>query len=500
MTDTLEIFGKEYTNVKGFKAKNNNTQTLAYIRPQGTKSIVANGMGIDVSEYASVDVAVDGGGGIDIPTFTVVWDNNFENVLSVSCDKTYAECANLAFNVSVYAEVVETIQGQTEEDYTSALFLVDGGNYLGYTVMFGIMPSYDIRYNSNGTFDITNPSTNYEILDVTENGTYYSESGVICEVNVNVPSSTPQTQVKSVAPSETPQTVTPDSGYLLSEVDVGAISSSYVGSGIARKSSSDLTVSGATVTAPAGYYAAQATKTVASGSATAPASISGTEATVSTGANTLTLTKTVSIMPTVSAGYVTSGTAGNSSVSLTADVTTQAAQTLHPSTSDQTIASGRYLTGAQTIKAVTLSNLTADNIKSGVTVKVGDSTDDDCVASVTGTYEGGGSAKNIQINSGADSVRTNGYSATDITLTVAKTGIYNVSWTAWRSSSSGTMGTNLHRNNSAGTNQQTWTNTYGQHITLTNQSYNAGDTLTLYANSGSSSRYCWVSNLIIEEV
>ena len=68
----------------------------------------------------------------------------------------------------------------------------------------------------------------------------------------------------------------------------------------------------------------------------------------------------------------------------------QAAQTIHPSTSDQTIASGKYLTGAQTVKGVLLTNLSAGNIKKDVVVKIGDSTDDDCVTSVTGTYEGGG--------------------------------------------------------------------------------------------------------------
>ena len=242
-----------------------------------------------------------------------------------------------------------------------------------------------------------------------------------------------------------------------------------------------------------------ATANIPAGSATAPASISGTSATVSTGTNTLTLSKTVSVTPSVSAGYVSSGTAGNSAVSLTASVTTQAAQTIHPSSSDQTIASGRYLTGTQTIKAVTTTNLTAANIKSGVVVEVGDSTDSDCVTKITGTYSGGGSAKNIQVNSGSNSVRTNGYTSTGHSLTVAKTGTYKVSWTAWRSSSQGTMGTNLYRNSTAGTNQQTWTNTYGQHIVLNNQSYTAGDVLTLYATAGSTSRYCWVAGLTIEE-
>lgn len=113
--------------------------------------------------------------------------------------------------------------------------------------------------------------------------------------------------------------------------------------------SSDLTVSGATVTVPAGYYASQASKAVASGSATAPATISGTSATVSTGTNTLTLSKTVSVTPSVTAGYVSAGTAGNSSVTLTASVTTKAAATITPGTSNQTIAAGTYLTGAQTI-------------------------------------------------------------------------------------------------------------------------------------------------------
>jgi len=139
----------------------------------------------------------------------------------------------------------------------------------------------------------------------------------------------------------------------------------YTGT-IETKTSANLSASGATVTAPAGYYATQATKSVSSGSATAPASISGTSASVSTGTNTLTLSKTVSVTPTVTAGYVSSGTAGNSSVSLTASVTTKAAATITPGTSNQTIASGTYLTGTQTISGD--ANLVSANIISGKTI------------------------------------------------------------------------------------------------------------------------------------
>ena len=154
-------------------------------------------------------------------------------------------------------------------------------------------------------------------------------------------------------------------GKMLSGNTAYADGVKYTGT-IASKSGSDLTASGDTVTVPAGYYSAQASKAVASGSATAPASISGTSATLSTGTNTLTLSKTISVTPSVTAGYVASGTAGNSAVSLTASVTTKAAATITPGTSSQSIAAGTYLTGAQTISGD--ANLVASNIKSGVSI------------------------------------------------------------------------------------------------------------------------------------
>lgn len=186
------------------------------------------------------------------------------------------------------------------------------------------------------------------------------------------------------------------SGNLLSpETATGADGEAVTGS-IATKTSANLTASGATVTAPAGYYATNASKSVASGSAATPATSITANPTISvnssTGVITATTSASQSVTPTVSAGYVSSGTAGTVSVSgsATESLTTQAAQTIYPSTSDQSIASGRYLTGAQTIKGVLLTNLSADNIKKDVVVKVGDSVDDDRITAVTGTYEGGG--------------------------------------------------------------------------------------------------------------
>lgn len=199
-----------------------------------------------------------------------------------------------------------------------------------------------------------------------------------------------QSKSVSYTPSESQQTasVTADNGYdALSAVNVtvDAVSSTYVGSGVARRSSTDLTASGATVTAPAGYYASSASKSVASGSATAPATISGTSASVSTGTNTLTLSKTVSVTPSVTAGYISSGTAGNSSVSLTASVNTRSSSDLTASGATVTAPAGYYADAAtKSVSSMTLPT-SASGTSSGTSkATIGRSTSDQYINIPTG--------------------------------------------------------------------------------------------------------------------
>ena len=127
---------------------------------------------------------------------------------------------------------------------------------------------------------------------------------------------TPQMQTKTATytPTESQQTatITADSGYDgLSEVDVtvNAISSTYVGTGITRRSSTDLTASGATVTVPSGYYAEQASKAVASGTAGTPTATKGTVSNHS-----------ISVTPSVTntAGYISGGTKTGTAVTVSA--------------------------------------------------------------------------------------------------------------------------------------------------------------------------------------
>ena len=71
----------------------------------------------------------------------------------------------------------------------------------------------------------------------------------------------------------------------------------------------------------------------------------------------------------------------------TGSMTEKAADTVTPSASDQTINANQYLVGAQTILAVTTTNLLAAYIADGITVKVGCAADDDSVTSVTGSLK-----------------------------------------------------------------------------------------------------------------
>lgn len=141
---------------------------------------------------------------------------------------------------------------------------------------------------------------------------------------------------------------------------------------IPTKTASDLQASGAAVTAPAGYYAEAASKSVASGSASTPATTIQATPTIALNSATGEITASVdaqqSITPAVTPGYVASGSAGavRAQGSDTLQLQTKAAATIMPSTSDQTIAAGQFLTGAQTVKGD--PNLQPGNIVEGVSI------------------------------------------------------------------------------------------------------------------------------------
>lgn len=118
---------------------------------------------------------------------------------------------------------------------------------------------------------------------------------------------------------------------------------------IPSKTDADISVSGRTVTVPAGHYGTQASKSVAT----------VTQATPSV---TVSNTGLITAVAQQNAGYVEAG-----SKSATHQLTTQGGKTVTPGTSQQTaVASGRYTTG--TVYVAGSSNLVPANIKQGVNI------------------------------------------------------------------------------------------------------------------------------------
>lgn len=275
-----------------------------------------------VSAIQAIQTSSGGGGTTtwetmyDASTWIVSSDPNYFIISDYTTPIQAGETYRVTWGTGGTQYICETGQDHTGTTYDGYYF----GNLglVGYPDNNTGEPFFFYRDSANQLLGVTNTSGGQSIYITIEKQT--TSSG----------GSTPSLQAKTnINPTTSSQTITADSGYDgLSSVQINAMPT---------------------------------------GTVTAPSSISGTSATVSTGTNTLTLTKSVSVTPNVTtAGYVSSGTAGNASVSLTASVTTKAAATITPGTTNQTIASGTYLTGVQTIAGD--SNLVSGNILSGKSI------------------------------------------------------------------------------------------------------------------------------------
>ena len=163
-----------------------------------------------VSEIGNIPT---GGGGADMPTFTVTFASDGETIQSVTCDKTYAECCDyLDDNINGAILNIVVTGGDTSTD------MLSNSRYSNGSLTYSLAEWLDVVYTSS-SLTATTPSWLAETLNATTNGTYYPTNGAFTEVNVNVPTGTART-------------------------------------------SADLTANNLTVTAPAGLYASDATKTL----------------------------------------------------------------------------------------------------------------------------------------------------------------------------------------------------------------------------------------------
>lgn len=196
-----------------------------------------------------------------------------------------------------------------------------------------------------------------ETKTVSTNGTYTpSEGKYFSSVTVNVPSSgsaAPVLQAKTTKPSLNEQVITADEGYDgLSSVTVNGI----------QTETKTITDNG-TYTPTSGKYFNSVTVDVQPNLQAKTVEPSESVQTIISDSTYQGLSKVT--VSAISNTYVGSG------------VPQKTAAIIVPSTTDQTLSAGQYLTGAQTIKGD--SNLTASNIASGITI-----------FGITGTHQGGG--------------------------------------------------------------------------------------------------------------
>ncbi len=269
------------------------------------------------------------------------------------------------------------------------------------------------------------PSAVYK--DVSAGSATTPSTAITPSLSISIDADALITATASGSKSITPAVV---AGYV-SAGTAGTVTVSKTGTlQLTKRTSADLTASGTTVTAPAGYYPEAATKTVtvASGSATTPTTTIVANPTITIDPATAEITATVStgesITPTVVAGYVSAGTAG------TVSVTGSATEQMTKRTSADLTASGRTVTApagfypSAAYKDVDLGSATTPS--TAITPSMSVSIDADGLISATASgsksitpavvagYVSAGTAGNVTV-SGSGSLQLTKRTSSDLT-------------------------------------------------------------------------------------
>lgn len=313
--------------------------------PTETKKITANGTySPSAGKYfSSVEVAIAG----NTPTYQSKTISPSTSVQTVTADSGYDALSDVTVN-AIQTETKSVTPTTSTQKVTPT-----SGKYLTEVSISAIQT---------------------ETKSVTSNGTYKPTSGkYFSSVTVNVPSETFNTQTKTVTPTESTQTISPDNGYNgLSSVTINPISSTYIGSAVPKKGATTITPNSNSQTAiSSGTYAtgniivsavptetksitANGTYTPSNGKYFSSVNVNVVGDAFDIQSKSITPTESEQIV-TPDAGYdgLSSVTVGAiSSTYIGSGVTRKSAATITPSESAQTIAANQYLTGVQTISAI----------------------------------------------------------------------------------------------------------------------------------------------------
>ena len=538
-TDTLEIFGTEYTGVTGVKATDSNNQTKTYIRPQGSVSITASG-NTDVTAYATASVA---SGTAGTPT------------------ATKGTVSNHSINVT--------------PSVTNSAGYISGGTHTGTAVSVSASELVSGTYtvDSSGTKDVTNyaevsvAAADPYVCEV--NNEFYTSGGRRCwriypkvEIDVGagdaegwiadgyskigeefetlaVPSNT------TITPTTSSQTIGGANYMMEGAVTVAAMPSGTEGTPTATKgtvSNHSISVT-PSVTNTAGYITGS-TKTGTAVTVSASELASGNKAITQNGTNidvvgysTVSVDVRQQFTATIENNGATSGnnyayvqynntnyyTTGDTFTFSEGDTLTCLADALSGASkiyvNDEEVRSGYTISYAYSLPASDIT-IQFSAVSSGSSVKiytVGGATLITKTITSNGTYNASsdsadgyssvtvnvpsGSSKNVQVLQSTS--RTNASSLTKVLgdLTVSKTGTYDVYWSGGRTntSTSYTWGTRLYVDGTGyGTENTTWTNNC-QSNHLSNVSLTANQKLSVYARGRTGSYYTFAPMLVIIE-
>ena len=498
MSDNLTVFGTDYTGVTGIKAKGTGNGMLTYIRPTGTKSISENGTGIDVAAYSLVDVSVQGGSGspyyaraVVVPEQTVTLDGDKKGVLS-----------DVTVGLSINGFYIVTFNGV--EYYVTCHALFDWYLCLG-----------DVNVQIKGQSE-ANSMTPFHIVstqDMTQLSlTLWCKSDSASTVSVKVEElffTDEITVAENIVPQ---QTVTLNADRMASLTAAGTITQGYhyavtfdgveyvctaalLWNDTEHALGDSLLPFGGRDDYQYPFYIARGT-----GGTDVMGLTANTSHTVKVDRIELPEGGGITIDPlTITSNGTYTAPTNHAYTPVTVNVsggggTYQAKTNISPTTSSQTI---RPDSGYDALSSVQINAIPSEYIvPSGNKAITQNGNNIDVAEYATVSVNVSGSSKNVQTAQSTTRVANTAYTKA-ASLTCSVSGTYDVYWDCFRSTTSGTSGSQLYIGGTASGSANTTFSNHAQNNHRTGVQINANQEVAVYVRSRATNYYAYCGQLTI---